>query len=174
VAVRTDGEEVHDPVVGYRLRLERQGDNLVVNALLEPGSGTPPHVHPNGEEHFSLEEGSVQYRIGRRKVIAAPGDELLVPRGTRHSFKNVGDAQAVFRAAVVPERSGKGEGFFRESAAAAQRGMYTKRGLPTGPRAALQMLDILERYQDFIVVSPQLVNRILISLTRPIRHRDRD
>src|SRR5205085_11951907 len=114
-----------------------------------PDGGTLTHVHANGEERFSVERGTVAFRVGRRRVIARPGDELVVPRGTKHAFKNVGSDEAVFRAELAPEATGRGEEFFREAAAAAERGMYTKRGLPTGPRAALHMLEVLDRYQDF-------------------------
>src|SRR5207245_11709702 len=110
----------------------------------------------------------VEFTVGRRKVIARPGDELSVPRGTKHAFKNVGGTEAIFRAELVPEPTGKGQEFFIEAAAAAERGMYTKHGIPTGPRAALHLLEILERYQDFALVSspPPAVQRLLVPLAR--------
>src|SRR5689334_11164225 len=146
-------DEIHDPVMGYWLGFERHGQDLTINTRVEPGGGPPPHVHPNGDERFAVEQGQVEFLVGRDKVAAAPGDELLVPRGTRHAFKNVGSTEAIFKAELTPEPSGKGEGFFRETADAAQRGMYTRRGIPTGPRAALHLLAILDRYQDFALIS---------------------
>ena len=161
-------EEVYDPVIGYRVSFEREGENLVINTRARPGGGPPPHVHPNGEERFTMEQGEVEFLVGGRKVVATPGDELVVPRGTKHAFKNVGSTEAVFRAVVEPEPSGKGENFFRETAAAAEQGMYTKRGIPTSPRAALHLLEILERYQDFALISnpPPAVQRLLFPLAR--------
>ena len=161
-------EELHDPVTGYWVTFERKGENLIINTRVRPGGGPPPHVHPNGDEHFSLEKGRVQFLLGRKKIAAEPGDELIVPRGTRHTFKNIGDTEAVFRADVIPEPSGKGEGFFYETAAAAEKGMYTSRGIPTSPRAALQLLAILERYQDFAVIlnPPPALQRMLFPLAR--------
>jgi quercetin dioxygenase-like cupin family protein len=161
-------QEVHDPVTGYRVTFERQGQNLIIKTRVRPGGGPPPHLHPNGEEHFSMEEGTVRFLLGRRKVVVGPGDELVVPRGTRHTFKNIGDADAVFQADVRPEPSGRGEDFFRETAAAAQQGMYTRRGIPTGPRAALHLLAILERYQDFTLMCnpPPALQRFLFRALR--------
>ena len=161
-------EWIHDPVIGYRVAFERRGQNLIIKTRAEPGGGPPPHVHPNGEERFSIEQGEVEFLVGRRKQIAKPGDELTVPRGTRHAFKNVGSTEAIFEAEVIPERTGKGEGFFRETAAAAEQGMYTRRGIPTSPRAALHLLGILERYQDFALISnpPPAVQRLLFPLAR--------
>jgi quercetin dioxygenase-like cupin family protein len=163
----TDGW-VHDPVMGYRVSFEREGDNLVINTRAEPGAGPPPHTHPNGEERFTIEQGTVEFLVGRRKQIAGPGDVLTVPRGTRHAFKNVGDEEAIFRADVIPEPTGRGQDFFRETAAAAEQGMYTRRGIPTGPRAALHLLAILERHQDFALISnpPPAVQRLLFPLAR--------
>jgi quercetin dioxygenase-like cupin family protein len=161
-------DEVHDPVTGYWVGFEREGENLIINTRVEPGGGPPPHVHPNGEERFLVEEGQVEFRVGRRKVIAGPSEELVVPRGTKHAFKNVGGTDAVLRAEVRPEPSGRGQDFFRETAAAAKQGMFTRRGIPTGPRAALHLLAILERYQDFVLISnpPPAVQRLLFGLAR--------
>lgn len=161
-------DEVHDPVTGYRLSFAREGENLIINTRVEPGGGPPPHVHPNGDELFFVEEGQVEFLVGRGKVIAGPGEKLVVPRGTKHAFKNVGGTEAVFRAEVHPEPTGKGEEFFREIAAAAGQGLYTQRGIPTGPRAALHLLAILERYQDFVLIAnpPPAVQRLLFPLAR--------
>jgi mannose-6-phosphate isomerase-like protein (cupin superfamily) len=160
---------VHDPVIGYRVGFERQGDDLVINTWADPGGGPPPHVHPNGDEIFTIEKGQVEFLVGRKKVVANPGDELVVPAGTRHGFTNIGAEEAVFKAVVRPERSKLGgEGFFRETAAAAQKGMYTKRGVPKGFRAAMHLMGILERYQDFVLISnpPPAVQRLLFPLSR--------
>jgi quercetin dioxygenase-like cupin family protein len=161
-------EEVHDPVMGYWVSFGRRGENLIINTRAEPGGGPPPHVHPNGEERFAVQEGQVEFLVGRRKQVAGPGDELVVPRGTRHAFKNVGATEAIFEAEVMPETTGKGEAFFRETAAAAERGMYTRRGIPTSPRAALHLLEILERYQDFALITnpPPALQRALFPLAR--------
>jgi quercetin dioxygenase-like cupin family protein len=164
----TTANEVHDPVMGYWVSFEREGGNLVINTRARPGGGPPAHSHPNGEERFAVESGTVEFRVGRRKVVAGPGDTLVVPPGTKHAFKNIGDADAVFRADLIPEPTGHGEDFFRETAAAADQGMYTRRGIPTGPRAALHLLAILERYQDFALIAqpPPALQRLLFPLAR--------
>jgi mannose-6-phosphate isomerase-like protein (cupin superfamily) len=161
-------ETVRDPVLGYSVTFERQGDDLLIHTRVKPGGGPPPHVHPNADEHFNLESGRVEFLLGRRKLLPEPGQIVVVPRGTRHTFKNVGDGEARFRADVRPDLSGKGEDFFREAAAAAEQGMYTRRGIPTGPRAALRLLAIVDRYQDFAVISrpPPALQRLLFPLAR--------
>jgi len=168
MATTATTEEIHDPVMGYWVSFERRGENLIINTRVIPGGGPPPHVHPNGDERFAVEKGQVEFLVGRNKVPAGPGDELVVPRGTRHAFKNVGSTEALFEAEVMPEPSGKGQEFFRETAAAAQQGMYTRRGIPTSPRAAMHLLEILERYQDFAVITnpPPAAQRLLFPLAR--------
>jgi mannose-6-phosphate isomerase-like protein (cupin superfamily) len=161
-------EEIYDPVMGYWIAFERRGQNLIIKTRVRPDGGPPAHVHPNGDERFKVEQGQVEFLVGRDKVAAVPGDELVVPRGTKHAFKNVGSTEAIFEAELAPEPSGRGEGFFRETAAAAEQGMYTKRGVPTGPRAALHLLGILERYQDFALICnpPPALQRLLFPLAR--------
>jgi len=163
--------EIYDPVLGYWITCQRDGQNLIIDTRVRPGGATLPHVHPNGEERFSVERGTVEFLRGRDKVIAGAGDEVVVPRGTKHAFKNAGSDEAVFRAELAPEPTGRGEEFFREAAAAAERGLYTKWGLPTGPRAALHMLEILDRYRDFAVVSnpPPFLQRLLFPIARRLR-----
>ena len=167
-------DEIYDPVLGYWITCERDGQNLIIDTRVRPGGGTLPHTHPNGEERFSVERGTVEFLRGREKVIARAGDEVVVPRGTRHAFKNAGSDEAVFRAELAPEPTGRGEQFFREAADAAERGMYTRRGLPTGPRAALHMLEVLDRYQDFAVVSnpPPALQRLLFPIARRFSRRN--
>ena len=163
--------ELHDPVTGYWVNFARDGEDLVIDTRVVPGGGPPRHVHPGGDERFSIERGEVEFLLGRKRVVAGPGAELVVPRGTRHAFKNVGGEEAVLRAVVSPEPSGKGEQFFRDTAAAAQRGLYTRRGIPTGLRAALELARLLERYQDFVLISnpPPAVQRLLFPLARRLR-----
>src|SRR5204862_4823743 len=93
---------------------------------------------------------------------------IVVPRGYRHAFQNAGPTEALLEAEVMPEQSGKGQDFFRETGAAAQQGMYTRRGIPTSPRAAMHLLEILERYQDFAVITnpPPAAQRLLFPLAR--------
>jgi quercetin dioxygenase-like cupin family protein len=161
-------EWVNDPVLDFSVSFERHGQNLIINTRARPGGGPPPHVHPNGDERFAVERGQVEFLLGRRKQVVGPGEEVTVPRGTKHAFKNIGTEEAIFQAEVIPETSGTGEDFFREAAAAAERGMYTRRGIPKSPRAALHLMRMLERYQDFVLTSnpPPAVQRLLFPVAR--------
>ena len=36
--------------------------------------------HPNGDERFAVQNGTVEFRVGRRKVVAGPGDTISIGR----------------------------------------------------------------------------------------------
>ena len=81
---------VEDPVFRLRHRFWRAGDVQHVETVIAPGGGVTPHVHPAMEERFVVHEGRCQFLAGRRWTEAGPGDEVLVPAGTRHAFRNRG------------------------------------------------------------------------------------
>lgn len=147
-----------------RLVLETEGENLIINTWVKPGGGPPVHIHPTQEERFFVHEGKVQFRVGRRKVVAGPGDELVVPAGTKHAFKNIGDAEASFRAELRPGTGA--EAFFEETAAAAREGLYNKRGLPTSLHALVWGAKLIDRNRELVVLCnpPPALQRLLIPL----------
>ncbi len=48
----------------------------------------PPHVHFTEEEAWVVLEGRLGFRVGDEELEAGPGDAVLVPRGTPHSYWN--------------------------------------------------------------------------------------
>src|SRR2546425_331360 len=125
-------ERVHDPNRRQQYEFHRDGDDLVVDVWVQPGGDVPPHLHPAQEEHFHVLEGRVRFKVGGKKVMGGPGDELTAPRRVKHSFKNVGEGEARLRVRVSP--AGGLQEFLEEGAALAREGLYTRRGLPTSPR----------------------------------------
>src|SRR5919201_4271504 len=156
-------EEIHDPVQRYRMSLHREGENLIVETRVEPGGGVPMHFHPNQEELFSIQAGQVRFKVGRRSLVAGPGDELVVPPGTKHRFKNSGDGEARFRAELRPALDA--QGFFEDTSAAAREGLFTRQGIPTSLRGARRGAEILDRYKDVAVVCnpPRFLQLIMIA-----------
>jgi mannose-6-phosphate isomerase-like protein (cupin superfamily) len=71
------------------------GDVLVWELLLVPGGRVPSgHAHPRQEERFTIKEGRMRFRIGWRRVLAGPGDTVVVPPGKSHHFANPGPLPA--------------------------------------------------------------------------------
>jgi mannose-6-phosphate isomerase-like protein (cupin superfamily) len=157
---------VHDPNRRQRYVFQEDGDNLIAEIWVEPGGDVPTHYHPALEERWTVLEGQVRFKVGKRKVAAGPGDELVGPPGIKHSFKNVGGEEAHLRVHVRP--AGKLRAFLEEAAALSRAGKYTRRNIPTGPRAALEVSEFADRYRDTTVVSqpPPFVQRLLAGLQR--------
>ena len=80
-----------------------------------PGDGPPLHLHHDAEEVFAVLDGRYRFQLGDDARDASPGDVLVVPRETPHTFVCTGEAGGRL---LVTLRPGGFEGFFREVAEA--------------------------------------------------------
>ena len=68
-----------------------------------PGRGMPfLHLHRTYEEAFYLIDGEVEFQLGDEEVRAIPGSAVLVPPGTPHCFRNVGEGEADWIVIATP------------------------------------------------------------------------
>jgi len=74
----------------------------LIEALVSPGGGPPPHVHSREEECFYILEGEIAFTIDGKRVVATPGMFANMPVGTPHSFKNETNKPAKMLATVAP------------------------------------------------------------------------
>jgi quercetin dioxygenase-like cupin family protein len=171
---------VEDPALRQRYSFQRGTDDdggevLHVETWVDPGGGVTPHVHPAMEERFHVLAGRPSFLAGRRWKTAAPGDEVVVPAGVRHAFRNDGDEVAHFRCDARPPSSL--QAFLEEVAQLSQAGQISRRGLPKSPRALLQAAALAERHRDMAVLlfppmPPPLLQRLLFPpLARLARRR---
>jgi mannose-6-phosphate isomerase-like protein (cupin superfamily) len=56
-----------------------------------PGGGPPAHVHRDQDEMFYVLEGTYEFLVGDRKETLGVGATVFVPRGTKHTYRKVGD-----------------------------------------------------------------------------------
>src|SRR5262245_23888351 len=77
---------------------------------LTPGDGPPPHLHRNHDEYFLVLESTILLVVDGKESTVAPSSLVFVPRGTTHSFKNIGASTARLLELNVP---GENEGYFR-------------------------------------------------------------
>lgn len=83
----------------------------VVEETSPPGSSVPPHFHRRTDEIIYVLEGAYEFRLGEKKLSAKPGDLVVIPRGTTHSFGNSSDAPSKMLAIITPSGF---ENFFAE------------------------------------------------------------
>jgi mannose-6-phosphate isomerase-like protein (cupin superfamily) len=160
---------VHDPVFRMRHRFWRTadedgGDVLHVETVVDPGGGVTPHVHPAMEERFTVHEGRCQFLSGRRWVEAGPGETVVVPRGTRHAFRNRGAVPTRIECEARPPSSL--QAFLEDTAGLSRAGKLMRAGLPT-PSGLLEAAVLVERYSDMVVLGfpapPRPVQRLLFA-----------
>ena len=134
--VSGEGGRVDHPLgdeIVVKVRGEQSGGTLTAfETVVPPGQGPPLHRHPNEDETLYVLAGEFRFRVGDRDETGAGGAFVFVPRGTAHTFQNVGEGPGAMLIHFTPagmERffesfaamdEGGPEGF---AAAAAKAGM---------------------------------------------------
>ena len=104
---RTPAEGRSIAVVGDVYRFLATGDETngtyaLIEAIVPPGGGPPPHVHSREEEGFYLLEGEITFTVGEKQIVATAGMFANMPVGTPHSFKNESNRPAKMLISVAP------------------------------------------------------------------------
>ncbi|MGH3007335.1 MAG: cupin domain-containing protein [Gaiellaceae bacterium] len=135
------GDSIVNPVTGERLVFrktsrETNGEAVVLETFVQPGGVVAAaHVHPQQEERFQVLRGSVGFRLGRKKIVAGPGQRLTVPAGTAHKFWNAGDEEAHFVCEVRPAL--QFERLIETMFGLAADGKTNRKGMPSPLRLAV-------------------------------------
>lgn len=96
------------------------------------GGGVPMHVHEREDETFQILDGSVEFTVAGRVIVANAGDSVWAPRGVPHAWRAIGDRPVRLLFATTP--SGV-EGMFEELAT-----------LPKGPPDFAKVAGICARF----------------------------
>jgi len=162
----TPGQTLENPVTGERFTFVETaattaGARLSFELRLRPGSAVPmAHVHPVQSERFEVIDGRMRFRVGRRTIVAGPGDVVEVAPGVTHAFANAGDRDARVLVEVRPALAM--EAMLADVAAMARAGRMTRRGLPRN----LLDLAVLARTYDQEAHAPFLsvgLQRVLLA-----------
>ncbi|MEJ6485471.1 quercetin 2,3-dioxygenase [Nostoc punctiforme UO1] len=73
---------------------QTDGKYALFEVVVAPQLGPPPHIHSREDEAFYIQEGSIEFYLDQKTVVATPGTFLHSPKGQLHSFKNIGSAPA--------------------------------------------------------------------------------
>ncbi|HEU5405602.1 MAG TPA: cupin domain-containing protein [Gaiellaceae bacterium] len=164
------GDTIHNPVTGERIVFrqtsrETNGEAVVIETFVQPnGFVAAAHVHPSQEERFEVLRGSVGFKVGRKKLVAGPGQRLTVPAGTPHKFWNAGDEEAHFVCEVRPAL--QFEALLETMFALAADGKTNRKGMPNPFRLAV----IAKAHFDTVRLPfpPAIVQRIGLALGAPL------
>ena len=140
------------------------GEVLHVETWIDPGGGVTPHVHPAMEERFHVLEGRPSFLAGKRGGRPAPGEVVVVPPGVRHAYRNRATRSPTCAATCGRRRRCRRSS--RRSPRSSRPGTFTRRGLPTRPRALVQAAALAERHRDMVTLlfppmPPRAVQRLL-------------
>jgi quercetin dioxygenase-like cupin family protein len=170
------GQILDNPISGERFIFSQTagdtgGELVAVDFTVSPDGKVPgAHVHPVQEERFSVISGVMKFRLGRKTVLAGPGETLIVPAGTAHRFENAGDEPAVLRIEVRPAL--RMEQLWETVADLAAEGRTFKSGLPKPLDLALFMREYEQEVRS--PVAPGLVKLSLTPLVLAARMRGLD
>ena len=81
---------------------DTNGKYALIEALVGPGGGPPPHVHSREEEGFYILEGEITFTVNGERVLATAGMFANMKVGTPHSFKNESNKPAKMLVSVAP------------------------------------------------------------------------
>jgi quercetin dioxygenase-like cupin family protein len=68
-----------------------------------PGDMAPPHVHHASDEAFCVLDGRLEVLVGVERRALGPGEHVIVPAGTTHTFATIGDAPVSVLAVMTEE-----------------------------------------------------------------------
>jgi mannose-6-phosphate isomerase-like protein (cupin superfamily) len=66
-----------------------------MEAKFEPGARSGIHIHPEQDEYYSITEGEMEVYLNGRWNKLLIGDEVHIPKGEQHAFRNSGRQQAI-------------------------------------------------------------------------------
>ena len=151
----------------HRTAAETGGALLKWELVLAAGGKVPSsHAHPRQEELFTVLEGRMRFRVGRRTVTAGPGEAVRVPPGAVHHFANPGPRAA--RVAVETRPALDMQALLETAAALASDQAAAGRRLPRPAELALFMRDFEQEVRAPYLPAPlvRLVTRAIARLAR--------
>lgn len=74
----------------------------LIEIVMQPNNGVPPHVHTHENEAFYIQEGEMEFQLGEQTIVATPGTFLHTAKGQPHSFRNISTKPAKFLCWLTP------------------------------------------------------------------------
>lgn len=81
---------------------ETNGAFTVIDQIIQPLGGPPPHIHHREDEVFYVREGRFLFLSGEEERVLETGSFAYIPKGTLHTFKNIDDKQGRLLVTITP------------------------------------------------------------------------
>ena len=81
---------------------QTNGVFTVIDQVIQPQSGPPPHVHHREDEAFYVLDGRFSFLCGDNQSVLEAGAFVYIPKGTLHTFKNIGGQQGRLLVTITP------------------------------------------------------------------------
>jgi quercetin dioxygenase-like cupin family protein len=164
------GDVLQNPVTGELIRFvkaaaDTNNEYVVIDVVVEPnGTVAAAHLHPYQTETFTVLEGEVTFRLGRKKVVAKAGETVVVEPGIAHKFWNAGEADARFRCEIRPAL--QFEQLIETMFSLAQEGKTNKKGMPNPLRLAV----VANAHFDDVRLPlvPQWMQKLSLAMGAPV------
>jgi mannose-6-phosphate isomerase-like protein (cupin superfamily) len=141
-------DAIEEPLSGQRVVFCELSRRRVAGELwVRPGGFVPTHVHGAQVERFECLSGTLRFRVGLRRSTLQPGEEIVVPAGTPHGFRNVGSDPAHLLIELTPPLRGE-EGL--RALFGLQRDGRLRIARLGMPRPVLQLAVLFDHYLDEI------------------------
>jgi quercetin dioxygenase-like cupin family protein len=127
------------------------GRYCLVDMLIPPGGGPPPHRH-DFEESFIVLEGEIEATFRGAKMVASAGQTLHIPANAPHQFHNQSDRAARLLCICSP---------------AGQEEFFVKVGVPVATRTTPPPKLDEKTEAEFIVKARALAPEYKTELLRP-------
>src|SRR3954453_20864147 len=81
------GQTLENPVTGERITFRKTaadtgGEYCEIDLELSPDGAAPGrHAHPKQEERLEMNSGQMKFRFGLSKIVAGPGETVVVTPG---------------------------------------------------------------------------------------------
>lgn len=81
---------------------DTDGSYAIMEGTVPPESGPPMHRHNREDESWQILEGQFLFMVDGKEILAGPGCTVHAPRGTTHTFQNIGSTEGRLLTIVQP------------------------------------------------------------------------
>lgn len=147
---------------------DTNGARLVMEHRIQPGNASPPdHLHQHQVETFEVLAGRMWVRVRGEERTLNVGNVVTVPKGTPHTFKNVGDEALHIRVTLEPANNA--ETFFETITGLEQRGLLPGNNITWGQ--LLQLALLIRHYDMPLAGVPLWLQRPVFGLLSNLARR---